>query len=292
VLGITAYLIWGVAPLYWIQTEPVDARDLLGHRILWSLPVVVLCLMVAGSGRLAGAVALLRQPRTMAVMACAAFFSATNSGVFMWAVTHGRATEASLGYFLLPLVNVVIGVTLFRERIDGPQKIGIGFAVAALLLQLVYFGGLPLVALGLAMSFGLYGAIRKGVHVGSMEGLFMELVLVAPFALAWLVYRDGGGLGLYGTRVDIFLLGAGLYTAIPLLAYVAASRLLPLSALGLVFYVSPTAQLLLAIWVLREPFDTIQLLAFGLVWVGLAVVTFSGLRRARALRRFSDQVAD
>lgn len=286
-LGITAYLIWGFAPLYWIQTEPVDPRDLVAHRVLWSLPFVALCLAIAGSGRLARALALLRQPRTMAIMACAALFGALNWGLFMWAVTHERTTEASLGYFLLPLVNVVIGLSLFRESIDGPQKVGVAFACAALVLQLFAHGGLPLVALGLALSFGLYSAVRKGVQVESMEGLLLEMSILAPFALGWLLYRNGGGFGQYGVRVDLFLLGAGAFTAIPLMSYVAASRLLPLTALGLVFYVGPTTQLLLAVWVFGEPFDTMQFVAFGLVWVGLAVVTFSKLRRARALRRYA-----
>lgn len=290
-LGITAYLIWGFAPLYWLQTEPIDPRDLVAHRVLWSLPFVALCLAIAGSGRLARALALLRQPRTMAIIAGAALFGSLNWGLFMWAVTHARTTEASLGYFLLPLVNVVIGLSLFRESIDGAQKIGVAFACVALVLQLFAHGGLPLVALGLALSFGLYSAIRKGVQVESMEGLLLEMTIMAPFALGWLVYRDGGGFGLYGVRVDLFLLGAGAFTAIPLMSYVAASRLLPLTALGLVFYVGPTTQLLLAVWVFGEPFDTMQFVAFGLVWVGLAVVTVSNLRRARALRRYAGGVA-
>jgi chloramphenicol-sensitive protein RarD len=285
-LGVTAYLIWGFAALYWIQTEPVEATDLVAHRVLWSLPVVVLCLVAAGSGRLGRALALFRQPRTLAVMGGAALFSSFNWGVFMWAVTHGRATEASLGYFLLPLINVLIGVTLFRESIDRAQKVGVAFAILAVLLQLIYHGGLPLVALGVAVSFGLYGAIRKGTHVESMEGLLLEMSILAPFALAWLVYRDGAGLGLYGIGVDLFLLGAGVFTAVPLMAYVAASRMLPLTALGLVFYIGPTTQLLVAVWVFDEPFDTIQLIAFGLVWVGLIIVTVSNMRRAGALRRY------
>lgn len=284
-LGVTAYLIWGMAPLYWVQTEPVDTRDLVAHRVLWSLPVVVVCLALSGSGRLGRAFALFRQPRTLAVMAAAALFSSLNWGLFMWAVTNHRATEASLGYFLLPLVNIVIGLTLFRESIDGAQKIGVAFAVAAVVLQMIYYGGLPLVALGLAMSFGLYGAIRKGVKVESMEGLLIEMSLMAPIALGWLLYRQGGGLGEYGTRVDLFLLAAGAYTAVPLMTYVAASRLLPLTALGLVFYIGPTTQLLVALWVFGEPFDMLQLLAFGLVWVGLVVVTINNYRGP--LRRYA-----
>lgn len=285
-LGVTAYLIWGGAALYWVQTEPVSAADLVAHRVLWSLPVVVLCLFVAGTGRLGRALALFRQPRTLAVMAGAALFSSMNWALFMWAVTNGRATEASLGYFLLPLVNVLIGLTLFHESIDRAQKIGVAFAVAAVLLQLLYYGGLPLVSLGLALLFGLYGAIRKGVHVESMEGLLLEMSILAPLALAWLVYHDGAGLGLYGIRVDLFLLGAGAFTAVPLMAYVAASRILPLTALGLVFYIGPTAQLMVAIWVFDEPFDTVRFIAFGLVWLGLIVVTVSNMRRAAALRRY------
>lgn len=286
-LGITAYLMWGGAGLYWVQTEPVAATDLVAHRVLWSLPVVVLCLGIAGSGRLGRALALFRQPRTLGVMAGAALCSALNWCLFMWAVTNGRATEASLGYFLLPLINVLIGLTLFRESIDRAQKIGIAFAVAAVLLQLVYYGGLPLVSLGLALSFGLYGAIRKGVHVESMEGLLIEMSILAPLALAWLIYHDGAGLGLYGIRVDLFLLGAGVFTAVPLMAYVAASRILPLTALGLVFYIGPTAQLVVALWVFGEPFDAVQFVAFGLVWVGLIVVTVSNIRRAAGLRRYA-----
>ena len=284
-LGVVADLIWGFAALYWIRTEPVDARDLLAHRALWSLPFVVLCLLVAGRGRLRAALSLLRSPRTLGIMACAALLGATNWGVFLWAVTHEHATEASFGYFLLPLFNVVIGLTIFRESIDTPQKIAIGFAVAAVSLQIIAFGGLPVVALSLALSFGLYSAIRKAVQVESMEGLLLETLLMAPIAIAWLVYRDGGGLGQHGWQVDLFLLGAGAYTAIPLLCYVAASRLLPLTALGLVFYIGPTSQLLVAVLFFGEPFSMIQLLAFSLVWIGLILMTLDNLRRNRALRR-------
>ena len=282
-LGISAYLIWGFAALYWVQTEPVDTLDLLAHRALWSVPVVVVCLLAVR--RLYSALVLFRQPRTVAIMALAAALSATNWGIFIWAVTHERAMEASLGYFLLPLVNVVIGLLLFKETIDGAQKIGVAFAVTAVILQFAYYGSLPLVSLGVAVSFGLYGAIRKGVAVESMEGLLMETVLMSPIAIVWLVLRDGGGLGEYGPMVDALLLGAGIITAVPLLTYVSASRLLPLTALGLVFYIGPTAQLLVAIFVFDEPFNLVQVMAFGLVWLGLVIVTADGFRRARQAAR-------
>ena len=284
-LSVTAYLIWGFAGLYWIQTQPVDARDLLAHRALWSVPFVIISLAIAGRQRLWAAFALLKQPRTVGILACAACCSASNWLIFLWAVTNEHATEAALGYFLLPLINVLIGLTLFRESIDGAQKVGVGFAVAAVLLQFIYYGGLPLVALGLVLSFGLYGAIRKWIAVESMEGLLLETLLMAPFAIAWFIYRDGAGLGQYGLKVDVLLLGAGAMTAVPLMAYVAASRLLPLTALGLVFYIGPTAQLLVALVAFNEPFDLVRGIAFGLVWVGLLVVTWDSLMKARALRR-------
>ena len=278
-LGITAYLIWGFAALYWVQTEPVDARDLLAHRAVWSVPVVFVCLLFAG--RLATALALFTRPRDLGMLAASAFFSAFNWGVFLWAVTNGHATDASLGYFLLPLINVLLGLTLFGESLDRAQKLAVLFALAAVALQVWNQGGLPLVALGVALSFGLYGAIRKGVNVESMEGLLVETVLMSPLAIAWLVWRDGGGFGEYGMKTDLLLLGSGVITAVPLMTYVAASRLLPLTALGLVFYIGPSMQLLVAVVFLGEPFDRVQLAAFALVWMGLVLVTADMIRQGR-----------
>lgn len=282
-LSVIAYLIWGLSALYWVEAYPVAPADILAHRALWSVVFVFTCLLLWG--RLGSALAYLRNPKTVVVMAAAASCSAANWLVFLWAVTNGKATEASLGYFLMPLFNVVIGLTLFKESLDNPQKIGVAFAVAAVLLQLWYFQGLPLVALGLPLSFGIYGAIRKKVDVGSVEGLFIETLLMAPFAIAWLWFHDWGGLGQYGLKVDLFLLGAGAFTAIPLMAYVVASRLLPLTALGLVFYIGPTTQLMVAVLIFKEPFNTVQLVAFTLVWVGLFFVVADSLRRSRLWQR-------
>jgi chloramphenicol-sensitive protein RarD len=284
-LAIAAYLIWGFAALYWIETKPVDARDVLAHRALWSLPVTVIFLAIAR--RLRGTLALLGQGKIMALIALAATCISVNWGIFLWAATHGRATEASLGYFLLPLVNVMIGLGFFRESLDRAQKVGVGFAIAAISLQVINQGGLPAVSLSLALSFGLYGAIRKAIPVDSIEGLFFETLFLAPVALAWLWFRDWGGLGAHGLKVDLFLLGSGLFTAVPLIAYVAASRLMPLSALGIVFYIGPTAQLFVALALFREPMDPVQLAAFALVWIGLVFVTADSLRRTRRLARIA-----
>ncbi len=281
--GVTSYLIWGFAALYWVHLDTVDTRDVLAHRAVWTAPTVALLLLFGR--RLLAAIALLRQPRTLAIVACAAALSASNWGIFLWAIANEQATEASLGYFLLPLLNIVIGMTLFGERIDNSQKLGVAFAVLAVLVQVVYFRGLPLVALGLALTFGLYGAIRKKVSIESMEGLFLESLMMVPFALAWLVIRDGGGLGTGSLTVDLLLIGSGLFSAIPLLCYVTASRLMPLTALGLVFYIGPTAQLFVAVVVFGESMLPVQALAFALVWIGLLLVAADNFRRARRYPR-------
>lgn len=281
-LGVCAYLIWGFSALYWAQTAPVASADLVAHRALWSVPVVVICLAVAG--RLGSALGLLRQGRVLVVFAGSALCSALNWMVFIWAVTHKQAMEASLGYFMLPLVNVIIGLMLFRESIDRAQALAITLAAGAIVLQVIHHGGLPVVALGLSLTFGLYGAIRKGSSVGSMEGLMLETLMMAPFALAWLWFHGGAGLGQHGLRVDLFILGGGLITAIPLMTYVAASRLLPLTALGLVFYIGPTAQLLVAVVVFGEDLEPVQFAAFALVWLGLLLITLDRLRRFSARR--------
>ena len=281
-LATCAYLIWGFAALYWVQTAPVSPLDLVAHRAAWSVPVVALCLLVMG--RLLATLRLLADPKTMLIVACSALLQATNWAIFLWAISNERAAEASLGYFLLPLINVAIGIIVFKERIDLPQKIAIAFAVVGMLVLIGENRGLPLVALGVAVSFSIYGAVRKGIQLGAVEGLLLETLVMLPFAATWLVLRDGAGLGMHGLRVDAFLLGAGVMTAVPLMCYVAASRLTALSALGLVFYLGPSSQLFVAICIFGEPMNPVQLFAFALVWVGLGFVVADSLKRLRSVR--------
>ena len=204
-----------------------------------------------------------------------------NWGVYVFAVTNERATEASLGYFMLPLLTIALGVFVFGERPKPVQLLAIGLAIAAVLVQLVTYGSLPWVSLTLALSFALYAAIRKQIEADSLQGLFLESVCMAPFAIAWLLLNDGAGLGVHGPRVDLFLLFSGVFTATPLLTYVAAARKLSLSAIGLLTYVGPTLQLLVAIFILREPATLITALTFGLVWLGVIAVSIDAWRSSR-----------
>ena len=278
-LALVANFIWGIAALYWLQTKPVDAFDVMAHRGLWTLPVTLIIVLLFG--RLRETLRLLRSWRFTCWVALSALMLTINWGVYVFAVTNERATEASLGYFMLPLLTIALGVFVFGERPKPIQLLAIGLAISAVLLQLVAFGSLPWVSLTLALSFSLYAAIRKKIAADSLQGLFLESLCMAPFAVVWLIVNDGAGLGLHGTRVDLFLLLGGLFTAAPLLTYVAATRLLALSTIGLLTYVGPTLQLMVAIFVLREPATLITAVTFGLVWLGVIAVSYDAWRSSR-----------
>ncbi len=281
--AIAAHLVWGFAPLYWVQAQPVPAPDIVAHRVLWSL--LFLVLLLTALGRLRATAAQFLDLRTFLVIATSATAQACNWGVFVWAVTHDRAAEASLGYFLLPLVNVAVGVLVLRELIDRAQAIAIFLAVLGIAILVVERGGLPLVALSLSLSFGIYTLVRKLVHIGAIEGLAMEVAFLAPMALGWVWWSGGASFGEFGTRVDAFLVGAGIITTVPLVLYVAASHRLPLTVMGLTFYLGPTCQLLVAVFIFGEPLNPVQLGSFLLVWLGLAVIIADTLRRYRNVRR-------
>lgn len=282
---VAAHLIWGFAPLYWVLITDVSAFNLVAHRALWSLALLLIALAVMG--RLGATLRQLREPRILATVATSSLAQAINWCLFVWAVTHDHATEASLGYFLLPLVNVLIGVVVLRERIDRAQSIAIGLATAGVALLLVESGGLPWIALGVSLSFGTYGLVRKVVTIGALEGLTMETLLMAPAASLWLYWNDGGGFLQHGWSVDALLIGGGVLTIVPLLLYVVASHRLALTAMGLAFYIGPSMQFLVAVFIFEEPIRPLQLASFALVWLGLACIIADTLRRYRNLRAVS-----
>lgn len=254
----------------------MGAVDIMAHRGLWTLPVTFA--IILSFDRLSDTIALLRSMRIVLWVALAALMLSVNWGVYVFAVTNERATEASLGYFMLPLLTIALGIVAFGERPKPIQLVAIALAVVAVIVQLVAYGRLPWVSLVLALSFALYAAIRKQIQADSLQGLFLESLCMAPFALVWIGFNEGAGLGDYGLKVDIFLVFGGIFTAAPLLAYVAAARILPLSTLGLLTYVGPTLQLLVAVLILKEPANVITALTFGLVWLGVIAVSFETWR--------------
>ena len=278
-LGVIANIIWGVSALYWVETAPVSPVDVVAHRAIWSLPVAALVLLWAG--RFRATWALVRVPKTLVWSAAATILLSLNWGVFVYAVFSGRATEASLGYFMVPLLTIMVGKVVFHETLGSAQRVAIVLAVIAVALQLVSYGSLPLVSLVVGASFSLYAAIRKKIEADTMQGLFIGTLCMAPFALVWLWITDGAGMGQHGLKVDTFLVLAGVYTATPLLTYIAASRLLPLNIVGLISYLGPSLQLLVAQTVLGESIDTVTVISFALVWIGVLLVSGQGLARIR-----------
>ena len=280
-LAVMANIIWGVSALYWIETDPVSPADVVAHRAIWSLPVAAMVLVLAG--RLSATWALLKQLKTLLWSLLGTVLLSLNWGVFVYAVSTGRATEASLGYFMLPLLTIIVGRVVFQEVLGMAQRIAVALALCAVLMQIVSFGSLPWVSLIVSSSFALYGAMRKKIEADTMQGLFIETLCMAPFALAWLWVTGGAGMGQHGIKVDVFLLMAGIFTTAPLLTYVAASRLLPLNIVGLTSYLGPSLQLLVAQTLLGESIDLVTALSFALVWLGVLLVSGQGVMRRKRL---------
>lgn len=280
-LAVMANIIWGVSALYWIETDPVSPADVVAHRAIWSLPVAAMVLILAS--RLSATWALLKQLKTLLWSLLGTVLLSLNWGVFVYAVSTGRATEASLGYFMLPLLTIIVGKVVFQEVLGLAQRIAVALALCAVLIQIVSFGSLPWVSLVVSSSFALYGAMRKKIEADTMQGLFIETLCMAPFALAWLWATGGAGMGQHGMKVDVFLLMAGMFTTAPLLTYVAASRLLPLNIVGLTSYLGPSLQLLVAQTLLGESIDLVTALSFALVWLGVLLVSGQGVIKRERL---------
>lgn len=281
-LSLIANAVWGSAAFYWLETKPVDSIDVLANRGAWTLPAVFIVLLV--SRRVRSALGSLRDPKVWATMFLAAALITVNWGVFLYAVTHGKATEASLGYFLLPILSVLIGIVLFKEHPSMPQKVAIGMGLLAISVQLVAVGGIPVISLALSLSFAFYGAIRKKIRLDAIEGLFIESLFLFPAGWCWIALHDGAGLFQYGMKVDAFLILSGAFTAVPLITHVTATRLLPLSTIGLLSYVGPTLQLIVAQCFLKEQTPALTLASFGIVWCGLGFIVIDNLRQYRHVK--------
>ncbi len=284
--ALCAFGIWGIFPLYFQFIARVSAVEVVLQRSVWSL-VFVLGLL-AWQRQWAWLGDTLRQPRRMGIFMASALLLSCNWLTYVYAVQNSQIAEASLGYFINPLVNVLLGVVVLRERLKPVQWVAVGLAAAGVLWLTWHAGRLPWIALVLAGSFGVYGLIRKTAPLGALEGLAMENLLLAPIvvpALIWWTMVHGGAMAQGDVRLTGWLLLSGPLTALPLLCFAAAARRLPLAMLGMVQYASPTLQLLLAIFYFHEPFDSQRLLGFALIWSALLLISADGLRAPiRALR--------
>ncbi|MCJ8170350.1 EamA family transporter RarD [Atopomonas sediminilitoris] len=289
VLGLTSYVLWGLFPFYFKPLESIPALEIIVQRVLGCALVGGLLLLWwrhPGWWR-----ELRNHPKRLMALSASGFLIGFNWTLYVWAVTHERMIEASLGYYINPLVNVLLGLLLLGERLRRLQWLAVALAALGVALQVWQFGAVPWVSLGLALSFGFYALIRKQAQVSALPGLVVETWLMVPVALIWwLGFSDGPTrtLELWLSPLGLWLAGAGVVTLVPLLCFAAAARMLPLSTLGFLQYIAPTLVLLAAVMVYDEPFDLEHGLAFVCIWVALVVFSYDSwqwLQRQRASKR-------
>jgi chloramphenicol-sensitive protein RarD len=294
VFGFFAYAIWGFFPLYWKLLKPAGPIEILAHRIVWSALFVAVVLLVMRNWRFLRSLA--RRPRTLAGIVLAAVVIAVNWGMYIYGVNSGHVVQTSLGYFINPLVTVLLGVAVLGERLRRAQWIALAVGAAAVAVLTVDYGRLPWIALTLAVSFGLYGLVKKSLALPAAEGLFVEsLALTAPALayLGWLMARNQLTFGHVSTLQTTLLVLAGAVTAIPLLLFAGAANRIPLSGLGLLQYLTPTLQLGCGVLIYHEPMPPAQLAGFALVWAALIVFTWDAIRNARRVsRERADETAE
>ena len=270
--GIGAYALWGLFPLYWKQLHVVPALQVIGHRIGWSFILLMVYIVITKQWKDFRSVAF--APKTIGIYSIAAVLLSLNWLTYVWGVNSGFIVETSLGYYINPLLSVLLGVIFLHERLRPLQWIPVGIAAIGVGYLTFVYGRLPWIALSLAFSFGFYGFVKKLSPLGSLYGLTLETGLVFPIALIYLVFVGFSGTGAFtqdGARVDWFLIGSGVATTIPLLMFASAAKQIPLTIIGLLQYVAPTLQFLIGIFIYKEPFDHSHLVGFGIVWAALII---------------------
>ncbi|HWV37418.1 MAG TPA: EamA family transporter RarD [Vulgatibacter sp.] len=280
--AIGAYLAWGAFPLYWRLLAGVSSLEIVAHRVVWSF--VFVALLVTSSRRWPALLAAVRDRRVILAMAASTALISTNWLLFIWAVNGGHVTETSLGYYINPLVNVVLARILLGERLRPVQLLAVSLAGVGVVNLAAQVGGFPWVALTLATSFGFYGVVRKLAPVESLEALTVETALATPIALAYVGWLHVGGGASFGAGAadTVFLVGAGVATALPLLWFASAARKLRYTTMGILQYIAPTGQLACAILVFGEPFTTAHAITFSFIWVALILYAVDGIRAAAA----------
>lgn len=275
-------MAWGALGLYYKALDHISALEILSHRIVWS--VALLVLIVSFNRKWDDVTAILFAPKKLSLFALSALLISINWGFYIYAIVSAQALEGSMGYFIMPLVAVAIGGLFFGERFSKAQIISIALALCGVAFQVISYGQFPWIALTLALSFGFYGMLRKKAPANSVVGLFLETLLISPIALSYLVYCQMNGT-LYFLSAPSEMIGllmlAGPLTAIPLILFAFGARNLRYSTVGLLQYINPTCQFLLAIFIFKEEFDISNLITFSLIWTGLLLYSQDSLRQTR-----------
>jgi len=270
--GIGAYVLWGFFPIYWKFLHDVPALQVIGHRIAWSFVLLLAYVALSGQWKTFRVSAMNR--RSIGIYSIAGVLLSFNWLIYVWGVNAGFIVETSLGYFINPLLSVLLGVIFLRERLRPIQWIPVGIAAIGVVYLTSVYGRLPWIALSLAFTFGFYGFVKKLSPLGSLHGLTLETGIVFPVAVIYLAIIGVSGSGNFlqdGASIDLFLIGAGLVTTIPLLMFASAAKQIPLTIVGLLQYIAPTIQFLIGVFVYKEPFDHAHFVGFAIVWVALII---------------------
>jgi chloramphenicol-sensitive protein RarD len=277
-----AFLIWGLSPVYWKAMLRVPALEIVTHRVVWSF--IFLMALTLIQRRWGEFRRVLETPRTLMILALTTLLVSCNWLLYIWAVNAGYMLQASLGYYINPLVNVLLGMVFLKERLRPAQALAVILACAAVVFRTVSYGELPWIALTLGFTFGLYGLIRKVAPVSSLVGLSVETLLLTVPGMAYLAFLESQGTGAllrFGRSLDLLLIGTGVFTAVPLLFFNLGARRINLSTVGLMQYIAPSGMFLLAVFVYGEPFTALQGWTFALIWTALAIYSIDSVRTYR-----------
>jgi chloramphenicol-sensitive protein RarD len=286
IFAISGFLCWGLVPIYYQSLEGVNAVEILAHRIIWAFLILLVCLaprLLRGAWR-----ELRRQPKTLGVFVLTSALICGNWLLFTWAATHGQVMATSLGYFINPLLNILLGVVILGERLRRAQVIAVGLAAIGVLVMVVWYGQFPWISLTLAFSFGCYGLLRKKVPADAFVSVLMEAGIAFPLSLGYLIWLWSNGESTFGRGdfgMDAYLFLAGPITIIPLAFFVAGVKRINLSTVGFVQYITPTMSFLLAVFAFGEPFTAARLTTFLFIWVALAIFTIDSIHTQRARGR-------
>ena len=283
IYALCAYLFWGFVPFYMKAVAHLPSIEVVAHRIFWSVPLAGLLLVILGrTGDIRRAI---RSPRTLAQAGLTASLISINWYIYVWSIASGRTVETALGYYINPLFSVLLAFIFLGERLTTLQILAIGFALAGVSLITWHAGGLPWASIGLAVSWGLYALFKRTLPIGPAQGFFMEILLLAPPALLYILWIgvNGNGHFLIAATDSILLAMAGIVTAVPLILYANAAKKLRLTTIGIMQYIAPTLIFLVAVLVFREPFDLVRFAAFALIWIALIIYSFGLLRMRQGL---------
>ena len=281
--GVSAYVLWGAFPLYWPLLEPASPLEIVSHRAVWTL---VFCLVVLSITKsLKNTLVTMKRPKVAATLFLTSILISINWLVYIWATNNGHVVEASLGYYINPLIIIAFGIILLKEKMRPLQWVAVGIASLGVLVLTIDYGRLPWVALALAISWGSYGVVKKQLGLGALEGLAIETLIASLPYLLYLIYIGNKGTGQFGhgVGITILLISAGAITAIPLLLFNGSTTRLPLTVIGLLQYITPTIQFSIGVWIRHEDMPTARWIGFIIIWVALTTLAIDLVKSSRAV---------